>query len=529
LHRECADKFGNVASRDGAVLKSWNTPWRRIATATAPVCLSVTLSASLITAGCGARRPAAEPDAALRIGARGTDEAIDVLRSFLFAEGLLGINRQGGPAQRLATDWGWEDDGRTLRVHLRPDVRFHDETPVTAPIAVDIIRQQLPKKGTRGFEAVASVEAPDQRTILFHLSRRDGFLLGALAGLSIVDDRKPNIGTGPFRLVPNTPRLEAVRNTSYYRGVPGIARIEVIPYATPRAAWVGLMRGDVDMALEINRESVEFVEGAFEVYSSVQPFYIPLVFNVRNPMLARVEVRRAIADAIDREEIVSQGMRGRGQRAEADDPVWPSHWAYTAAARVHTYDAEGARRQLDAAGLPVRPAAPGRRASRFQLKCMFFSEEPQFERIALLLQRQLAAVGIDLVLEGLKGKDLVRRLSAGQFESYLYQLTSGRDLSWTYRFWHSPNGALGPVIQNTGYHGADAVLDRLRQAREEDVRIAVRDLRQRFYEDVPAVFLAWTQTTRAVDPRFDIGNPTDPEIFTNLWRWQLAPTTTASR
>jgi peptide/nickel transport system substrate-binding protein len=296
------------------------------------------------------------------------------------------------------------------------------------------------------------------------------------------------------------------------------------------------MRGDVDMALDINKESVEFVDAdRFEIHSSVQPFYIPLVFNLRNPVLARVEVRRAIADAIDRNEIVTQGMRGRGLVADADDPVWPSHWAYNAAARRHAFNPNAARVRLDAAGLPVRPATPGQRASRFQLHCLFYSEDPQFEHIGLLLQRQLAALGIDLVLEGVKGKDLARRIKAGQFDSYLFQLTSGRDMGWVYRFWHSPHGAMGPVWQNTGYTGADAALDQLRQTLDTDqdgIRIAISNLRQRFYEDVPAVFLAWPQTTRAVDHHFDIGNSADPEnseIFANSYRWRLAPTQVASR
>jgi ABC-type transport system substrate-binding protein len=519
-----------VASRNGAVL-IWNTPWRRIATATAPVCLLVTLSS--ITTGCVAKAPAAEPEKTLRVGARSSEEAPKVLRSFLFAEGLISVDWQGRPTQRLATDWTWENDGLALRLHLRPDIRFHDNTPLTAPIAVEIIRQQLPKKETRGFEAVKSVEAIDERTVLIHLSRKDGFLLGALAGLSIVDDRKPDIGTGPFRLVPNTPRLEAVRNDSYYRGAPGIARIQVISYPTPRASWVGLMKDEVDMALEINKESVEFLEGAarFEIYSSIQPYYIPLVFNLRNPTLARVEVRRAIADAINRDEIVSQGMRGRGE--VADDPIWKFHWAYNLAAPSHLFKPERARDQLDLAGLTIHPPAPGRRASRFQLNCMFFNGDPQFERIGLLLQRQLAAVGIDLVLEGLTAAEMQNRLRLGRFDSYLYQLTSGKDLSWAYRFWHSPKGALGPVMQNTGYSGADDVFDRLRQARlpedEKDIRIGVGDLRQRFFEDVPAVFLAWTKTTRAVDARFDVGNRNDPDIFANLWKWQLASPQMATR
>ncbi len=510
--------------------KPWKTPWRQIATATAPVCLLLGLGSGLLVSGCSRSTPPPTPNRTLRIGARGTDEAPGVLRSFLFAEGLLAIDGQGRRSPRLATDWTWEQDGLALRVHLRPDIKFHDDSPVTAPAVVEIIRQQIPKPDTRGFEAVERVEAVDAHTVLFHLSRPDGFFPSALAGMSMVDDRKPDIGTGPFRLVPNANHLEAVRNTSYYRGLPGISRIQVIPYSTPRASWVGLMRGDVDMALEISKESVEFLEGAtrFEIYSSIQPFYIPLVFNVRNPMLARVEVRRAISDAINREEIVSQGMRGRGE--VADDPVWPSHWAYNAAARRHSYNPSAARVRLDAAGLPVRPAVPGRRASRFQLKCMFYNGEPQFERIGLLLQRQLAAVGIDLVLEGLKSGEMRDRLKNGDFESYLFQLTSGRDFNWTYRFWHSPKGALGPVMQNTGYTGADSVLDRLRRARyDDDIRIAVGDLRQRFYDDVPAVFLAWTRMTRAVDGGFDIGERSDPEILAKMWEWRLAGTQTASR
>jgi ABC-type transport system substrate-binding protein len=312
--------------------------------------------------------------------------------------------------------------------------------------------------------------------------------------------------------------------------VPELERIKLFGYPTPRASWVGLMKEEVDLALEVNRESVEFLEGAtrFGIYRSIQPFYIPLVFNLRNPILARPEVRRAIADAIDRDEIVSQGMRGRGQ--VADDPIWPSHWAYNKSVRQHTYNPNAARVRLDAAGLPLRPAQPGQRASRFQLRCMFYNVEPQFERIALLLQRQLAAVGIDLELEGLDGAGMEERLRRGQFDTYLYQLTSGRDLTWAYRFWHSPSGALGTVRQDIGYNGADAVLDRLRQARrDEDVRIGVGDLRQRFYEDVPAVFLAWPETTRAVDVRFDLGDLAEPEIFGNMNKWRLATAQTASR
>lgn len=440
----------------------------------------------------------------------------------------MAIDGHGVPVPRLAKSWEWDEPGLTLSVHLQPDVRFHDDTPVTAEVVAAILRPRIRK--SEGFEAVKSIEAHDAQTILFHLSRPDGFLPSVLGNTAIVDEKKPDIGTGPYRLVSQSPRLEAVRNASYYRGTPGFERIRVIGYPTPRASWAGLMKGEVDLALEINKESVEFLVGAakFDFHSSIQPYYIPLVFNLRHPILARPEVRRAIAEAINRDEIVTQGMRGRGK--PADDPIWPLHWAYNAAPKQPSYSVSTARVRLDAAGLTLRPAMPGQRASRFQLKCLFYNMEPQYERIGLLLQRQLAAIGIDLILEGVDGTEMRNRLRDGRFDSYLFQLNGGRDLTWTYRFWHSPSGAMGTVRQNTGYNGADAVLDRLRQARhEDDIRIGVGDLRQRFYDDVPAVFLAWTETTRAVDAQFDVGDLANPEIFANMYQWRPATVQTASR
>jgi ABC-type transport system substrate-binding protein len=166
-------------------------------------------------------------------------------------------------------------------------------------------------------------------------------------------------------------------------------------------------------------------------------------------------------------------------------------------------------------------------ARRFSIRCLFWND-PQYERIALLLQRQLADVGVDLVLEASDDLQLQTRAGKGDFDTYLYQVTSGKSFNWTYRFWHSP--VAGAAYQDSGYTGVDAVLDRLRSVRDDgQVRTAVADLRERFYQDVPAAFLAWPETTRAVDARFDLGDRSDPDVFANLWKWRPAERQNASR
>jgi peptide/nickel transport system substrate-binding protein len=484
------------------------------------LCISALIGGLVWNGGCSRQPPSASSPRTLRLGSQQTLEAARVFATMLSAEPLLVLDWHGRALGRLASEWHWEDDGRALSVRLRPTVHFQDGSPVTADAVATVLRKSLRTDRSTGFQNLTSIETPDDRTLTFRLSRPDSFLVEAIAGAPILDDARPDIRTGPFRILSRKPGIVAERYPAYHRGTPGLERIEVTIYDTQRAVFSAMIRGAADMVPEVNPESIEFLEGAsqFETSSSIRPFYIPLVFNLRHPVLRHAEVRRALVQAIDREEIVRQAMRGHGR--VADDPIWPAHWAYTASTKGHMYDPAAARLRLDAAGFPVRRAGgPDRMPSRFQLNCIFYNKDFQFERIAVLLQRQLEAVGVDLVLTSVDEATLTQRVGAGDFDSYVFQLTSGKSFDWTYRFWHSEGG-----YQTTGYSGADDALDMLRRARlDADIRAALGTLRQRFYEDAPAAFLAWPETTRAVDTRFDLGDRSDPELFANLWRWRPGP------
>jgi peptide/nickel transport system substrate-binding protein len=489
----------------------------------------------LLALGSCHRLPPAPSNAhTLRLGTQKTAETANVLAEKLSAEPLLVLDWHGRVVPRLASEWRWLDHGRALSVQLRPGVQFHDGKPLTASAVAAILRKNVRTDRAEGFRSLTSIETPNELTLVFRLDHPDSFLVEAIAGALVMDEADPKVRTGPFKILPRTPTvetertptIEAERNAAYYRGTPGLDRVEVTLYDTQRAVFAAMMRGYVDMVPEVNPESVEFLEGAsqFGMVASVRPFYIPLVFNLRHPILKRVEVRRALVQAIDREEIVRQAMRGHARIA--DDPIFPSHWAYTSVAKQHLYNPGAARLALEAAGFPLRPpSTPGRMPSRFQLQCIFYNKDFQFERIAILLQRQLEQVGVDLVLTSVDEATLTRRAAAGDFDSYVFQLTSGKSFDWTYRFWHSKGG-----YQSTGYSGADAALNDLRTSYvDPDVRIAVANLRERFYEDVPAAFLAWPETTRAVDTRFDLGDHADPELFANPWQWRLSSTQKAAR
>jgi hypothetical protein len=139
-------------------------------------------------------------------------------------------------------------------------------------------------------------------------------------------------------------------------------------------------------------------------------------------------------------------------------------------------------------------------------------------------------VGVDLIPAEADELKLVTLVGGGNFDTYLFQMTSGKSFDMTYRFWHSPIPGTFVPYQDSGYTGVDSILDRLRIVQpDSEVRTAVADLRDRFYQDVPAVFLAWPETTRAVDKRFELGDRSDPDVFANVWKWHRAEHQRASR
>jgi peptide/nickel transport system substrate-binding protein len=509
---------------------------RRVRNAlTARVCLVGLTLALLPSAACQGPNAGRQPlPSGLRIGvgvgSTVRETGLNTITNLLISDHLLSLDWSGHVVSRLAEKWEWEDNGRQLKLSLRPGVKFHNGQPFKAAIVPDIIRKEVNYPGGPryvGFERVTEIDPVSDLVLLIRLSSHDAFLLSALASIDMRDPKNDNNATGPYQVRTRGTDTKLVRNADYYQGFPGFETVDLHGYDTPRRAWAALMSGEVDMVQAVSRESIEFFQGAstLTTQSSVRSFYVPLAFNLHHPVLKRVEVRRAIAEAIDRDRILVDALRNHGTLAE--NPIWPFHWAHGAIAG-HTYNPKAARLRLDSIGLREKQRSPSAMPSRFQFTCLFWEEDPQYERIGLLLQRQLAEIGVDMQLRPAKLADLGKMIAAGDFDAYLFQAFGGRAFDNTYKLWHSQKP--GEAAQNNGYDGADEILDRIRDLQNEDeLPVALADLQQKFYSDVPAVFLVWLEITRGIDRRFSLGPPDDPDIFSNVWRWGQASTEKAER
>lgn len=422
-------------------------------------------------------------------------------------------------------------DGLEVRFHLNSHARWHDGSSFTAADARDFLSKRFRDPRAQSlsisYKSVADVKAEGDATLIVTLARREAFFLIDVANYSIHHPANHGIGTGPFRPEDSSIDLGAIDNArsirllaaaDYYRGRPGTRAVELKPYDDQRAVWAALMRGEIDAVHETSPSAMEFVEkqSTVRTFPHTRPYFIQVLFNLKHPALRHAAVRQAMSHAVGRPEIIRAALNGRG--IVADGPVWPEHWAHSAAARTYAQNVEAATLLLDGAGFRRRTRTGVATApARFSFTCLTLGGDARYEKIGLLLQKQLFDVGIDMQIVALPAKELGERIRSADFDALLMERSSGRSLTWTYLTFHSSQAP-------NGYKAADAVLGRMRSAAtDSEIRQTVNEFQRIIYDDPPAIFLTWPVVARAVSAAFTVPDEPGRDVMGSLWQWKPAP------
>jgi ABC-type transport system substrate-binding protein len=157
-----------------------------------------------------------------------------------------------------------------------------------------------------------------------------------------------------------------------------------------------------------------------------------------------------------------------------------------------------------------------------------FAEGALYERLALAVQKQFAAVGVDMQVEALPLDELIARVRERvDFDAVLFDAQLGFNILRPYQWWHS-----GGPRNHGGFAsaGVDMALDRIRYAGNDDEYAAgVLAFQRAMIDDPPAVFLAWGERVQGVSRRFEA--PVEPgrDVLAALRLFKLAPDQRASR
>jgi peptide/nickel transport system substrate-binding protein len=395
-----------------------------------------------------------------------------------------------------------------MTLDLEPKAKFQDGTAATASVVAPALRSELSSFLGAVFKDIRDIQpSADERQIKIAFARPSPFLLESLEA-SIKKPGGGNIGTGPFVVSGTASSSEIRSNIDYYLGRPVIDRIVVSTYPTIRTAWAELLRNNIDMLYDVGADAGGSVPPA-NVFTFTRPYQYVVVLNVRSPKLKSAEIRRALNAAIDRTEIVRTGFDGHATAASG--LVWPQNWAV-----APTGDRVSFNPQAATALLKSHPP--------LRFTCLVPTD---YERVALVVQRQLAAVGVTMDVETVAQAGAFQALAKSSFEAVLTDVVGGSSLLRPYLYWHS-SGTLNPGA--VGSPAVDAAFDRIRNsASEDDYRAAVANLQKVTVDDPPAIYLAWGQRSRAISNRFDV--PVEPgrDVLATLRLWKPATDPHATR
>ncbi len=317
------------------------------------------------------------------------DGLVPEVNNVLFA-GLVDYDEAGRVVPDLAERWEVLDDGKRFRFVLRRGARFHDGEEVTADDVKRSVERALGPGAPNpyasfyeslvGFaafqsgkeDALRGVTVEGRYVVDFRLSERDATFLPVLAlqplrpvcrsaGRRYSDAWTP-CGAGPFRFVEGGTEhgrhVSVVRHEGYHKpGLPhldGITWTFLVNLATERFKFE---RGDIDVLHDFLQADVTRLVrdprwrpfGAFDVERQIGGESM----NTEIPPFDNVEIRRAVAAAIDREHyrlVRPANIRPFGS------PVPPAVPGYDPAAPVQRFDPAAALEHMRKAGYPYDPA-----------------------------------------------------------------------------------------------------------------------------------------------------------------------------
>jgi peptide/nickel transport system substrate-binding protein len=433
-----------------------------------------------------------------RIGTDGQSERID---SLLFSS-LVELDTQRIPHGDLAESWETPDPV-TYVFHLRSGVKFHDGRPLTSAdvkYTFDSIIDGSVTTSKRGsLRLVKSIETPDAATVIFRMGEPNaGFLtdicrpaFGVVPAGAGSDAAEHPIGTGPFRFVSAQQDDNVVleRNAIYFGTAAKIeqVRFRVVPEAIVRA--LELRKGSAD--LEMSSLAPDMIpvlrqQSSLDVTEEPGTNYAYVAFNFENSVLARREVRQALALATNREEIIRYLYRGQARLA--DGPLPENSWAYEPDITRYGYDPQLAERLLDSAGLPRRAENGGMRV-KLTLKT---STEESTRLLGAVLQEQWRKVGVDLELRSMEPATLFSDIARGDFELFTLRWIGVNNDPEFYEFAFSSK-RFPPMGGNRGHYRnseVDALLDQARVESDGEKRRELFGKVQKIIaEDLPYVSL----------------------------------------
>lgn len=440
------------------------------------------------------------------------------------------------------------DDGKTMKItyKLRPDVKWHDGEPFTSAdvkYTWEAVKdEKFIAESKDGTSQVESIDTPDELTVIVNYNTvlptfaSTLFTFGILpkhmlegTDLNTSPYNETPVGTGPFKVAEFARGQYVVteRFDDYWAkaengdALPYLDSIifKMIPDAN--TLLTQLRSGEVNMVVSTpynQAPQVEAIEG-IQLIKGPLLSWQHLDFNFKNPTLADLAVRKAVAQAIDR-SIMIKALGGFPEAIKS--PVVPVFEFYDSNTPEVPYDVAAANQTLDDAGYAM--GGDGVRAkdgNRLSYKFTVQSGNGTDEVVQQVIIAQLKAVGIEVTADNQTGVAYREARYKGNYDLIYGRWITSADPVYSV-FW-------GTGGANNGQSYSNPTLDAAFAKFETTLDPAIRkegaaEFQKILAEDLPTISLTTNVALIAVTDKLTnfVPNPTNMTNFVHTAEWYMA-------
>ncbi len=449
----------------------------------------------------------------------------------------------------LAESWQVSSDQKTITFKLKPNLKWADGKPLTSADVLwtwhAVIDEKTGSPYASDYQLVKKADAPDPLTFNITYDQAYAPALDSWAGLQILPKhllegqdlhttafaRNP-VGSHYYKLDSwsHGENIKLSRNSSAVLGQAKIDKLVTRIIPDNSAQFLELMAGNIDsMALDPIKYSRIIparpeLQKTLALYKELGNSYTYLGFNLKHKPFDDKRVRLAINYAIDKQEIIDGVYLGLGINIAS--PYKPGTRWSSPNLKPYPYDPAKARALLKEAGFADSngDGILERDGKPFSFE-MITNQNKEREKSAVLIQRRLKEVGIDVQIRAIEWASFISRfIKTGDFDVVVLGWSLGLDPD-QYNIWHSSQQAPGQ-FNFIGYNNpvADKLLEQGRLELNPDKRMRIyHEFSKVLLEDSPIVFLSAGYGLTAIHKRVKgIETPAPPAgIGYNSETWYI--------
>jgi len=460
---------------------------------------------------------------------------------------LLKYDKELNLTGQLAKSWNISIDNKTITFHLRSDLTWSDGKTFTSEdcaFTLDLIQDEHTQSAYKAdYALVSSFETPDPLTFIVHYREPFSPALSSWSSLAILPkhifdgvdimktelSRAPKATIGPYQLAEWQPQQTILMraNPTYFDGPVWISErlTRIIPdRATQFLELTAEKLDSVNLSpIQYSRlfDTKAVLKNNYNRYKYLDFVYTYLGFNLKREPFNDINVREAIAYAIDRQEILDGVQLGLGQTIAS--PYKPGTFWVNKMLKPRSYDPDKAKNMLARSGW-IDSDGDGildKKGSPLSFTILTNNGNKQRADAATIMQHRLKKIGIDVHIRLVEWSAFIENfINNRNFDAVILGWSLSPDPD-QFTIWHSSQ--TGPRQFNfLSYNNSrvDAALDIARRTFDRQERKQQYDImQQEIYNDVPMVFLFAPYSLPVMHKRFHGIKPAPAGIGYNSEHW----------